>query len=160
MVVFRTGNRKHIDKLDGKGGQIVQGRWHTRGHEIVYTSSSLALSLLEVFKLHSIEILPEGTCGIEIEIPEDSMEVFNHSDLPDDWNDTKRYNKNLQQFGDRWLMEQRSLVLKVPSAITSCDSNYLINPNHPNRTGIKILQVYELKAHEGYLRLDKVIFKK
>jgi RES domain-containing protein len=33
--------------------------------------------------------------------------------------------------GDRWVAERRSAVLRVPSAIIEVESNYLLNPEHP-----------------------------
>ena len=34
-------------------------------------------------------------------------------------------------YGERWLREQRSLVLAVPSVILRSETNFVINPRHP-----------------------------
>ncbi len=34
-------------------------------------------------------------------------------------------------FGDQWLKEQRTQLLRVPSAIIPESSNWLLNPLHP-----------------------------
>lgn len=35
------------------------------------------------------------------------------------------------RYGSAWLRRSRSAVLEVPSAIVPSESNYLLNPNHP-----------------------------
>lgn len=37
-----------------------------------------------------------------------------------------------QAIGDAWLAERRSAVLAVPSAVVPIESNYLLNPAHPD----------------------------
>ncbi len=43
--------------------------------------------------------------------------------------------------GDKFLKEQKFLVLKVPSATVQGEFNYLINPRHKNFNQIKILKM-------------------
>jgi hypothetical protein len=38
----------------------------------------------------------------------------------------------LQAIGDNWVLSQRSLVLQVPSVIVPNESNFLLNPRHPD----------------------------
>jgi len=40
----------------------------------------------------------------------------------------------LRQIGDRWLSEQGSAVLRVPSAVLPLEHNFLLNPLHPDFT--------------------------
>lgn len=47
--------------------------------------------------------------------------------LPSDWMERRDWTQN---YGDEWLREKRSLVLRVPSAIIPEESNFLINPEH------------------------------
>ena len=35
-------------------------------------------------------------------------------------------------YGDAWVGERRSVILKVGSVVVSESANYLINPNHPD----------------------------
>lgn len=70
--------------------------------------------------------------------------------LPNLYTDTKthlaKYQQPLphspetQQIGEEFVLAQKSLVLKVPSAIVQGDFNYLINPIHPGFSSIKIIK--------------------
>jgi RES domain-containing protein len=44
----------------------------------------------------------------------------------------------LAAVGDAWVSAARSAVLRVPSAIVPSESNYLLNPQHPEFTRIRI----------------------
>ncbi len=154
MIVFRTCHKKFIHQLDGRGGLIVEGRWHTKGHETINTSISMALSLLEVFKLHNLDIIPANFCGVELHFPDIEIETFPSASLPKRWNNPLAYMNTLQKYGDEWLLQKRALVLKVPSA---SDSNYLINPNHPKFDAVSIIRSYELIVENGYLVMPIVI---
>ncbi|NBB87146.1 MAG: RES domain-containing protein, partial [Bacteroidetes bacterium] len=46
------------------------------------------------------------------------------------WDD-RPYGRASQAWGDTWIREQTSLALKVPSVVEPLESNYLINPGHP-----------------------------
>jgi RES domain-containing protein len=154
MIVYRTGNKRFIHLLDGKGGLIIEGRWHTQGHEIIYTSASMSLCLLEVFKIQPLTLLPLNTCGIELLVPDNSIEVFDGTNLAKGWNNPARYFTELQQFGDKWLMEKRTLLLKVPSAVVPCEYNYLLNPLHKLINDVKINNIYDLEIENGYLEMN------
>lgn len=68
---------------------------------------------------------------------EGSVEVVSPESLPDNW---RRYPAppETQTIGDRWVLEQRSLALQVPSAIIAAESNYLLNPAHPGFASVAI----------------------
>lgn len=59
-------------------------------------------------------------------------------ELPKDWTEYLNY-AYCQQVGDEWLRKGATAVLKVPSAIIPEESNYLINPAHPDISKIKII---------------------
>jgi len=42
------------------------------------------------------------------------------------------------EIGDRWVQERRSAVLALPSAISPDDTNFLLNPTHPDFKRIRI----------------------
>jgi RES domain-containing protein len=44
----------------------------------------------------------------------------------------------VKNLGDAWVREERSLVLKVPSAVVPSEYNYLINPNHPDARRLEV----------------------
>jgi RES domain-containing protein len=67
-----------------------------------------------------------------------SLEQCDPLQITKDWQ-TFPAPHELQDFGTRWLEEQRSAILSVPSAIVSIEYNYLINPEHPEASGIKLV---------------------
>lgn len=49
-----------------------------------------------------------------------------------------RLPKALTAFGTEWARERGSAVLAVPSAVIPAETNYLLNPLHPDFRRIKI----------------------
>ena len=61
------------------------------------------------------------------------------SDLKRGW----RQFKNMpytQVLGNNWIREARTAVLKIPSAIISGESNYLLNPAHGDYSKVKLIK--------------------
>ena len=56
----------------------------------------------------------------------------------------------MQQLGDGWLNAGASAVLEVPSAVVEIESNYLLNPAHPD---FRRIQIGEPSHFEFDLRL-------
>lgn len=123
MIAWRLA-RRPFKALDGAGGRHDDGRWHTLGHEVIYASTHLSLTLLE--KLVNLEVdtedLPDGLLALEVELPDDSIEHVAAAS-PD--------RAKSQALGDEWLEATRTLLLSVPSVIVPQERNVLINPNHP-----------------------------
>jgi RES domain-containing protein len=70
-------------------------------------------------------------------LPDRSLQAIIDGELPDD-RDAKPVPVSTQRIGARWLQEQRSAVLAVPSAIIPAERNYLINPIPPDFGKIRI----------------------
>ena len=72
--------------FDGSGGLIRDGRWHKKGHRVVYVASSEALAVLEALvHLTALGQVPEYVC-VKAHIPEDLLlSVEQLGPLPDDW---------------------------------------------------------------------------
>ena len=45
MILWRISN---YPNLDGTGGLYVSGRWHSKGHPVVYCTLNPSTSLLEI----------------------------------------------------------------------------------------------------------------
>src|SRR5580658_6970894 len=58
-------------RLDGAGGLVAAGRWHTQGSRIVYCSPNPATALVEVLVHLEVEVsdLPDRLQYLEIEAP-------------------------------------------------------------------------------------------
>ena len=140
MILWRVSN---YQSLDGVGGRYVSGRWHTKGHPVVYCTLNPATALLET--LVHIEIdsedRPEHFQVLRIEGPESlSIEKVEVDSLSANWAEDLNAT---QAIGDRWLSEKRSLLLQVPSVFVPETWNVLVNPLHVEINHLKIIAMYE-----------------
>lgn len=130
MEVFRISHIDHSKKLSSSGSA---NRWNFDGEYVMYTGSSRSLSTLEmVVHRNSIKLLPNyEVMIISIADDEELYEQIPIKKLPKNWRKLEAYYK-LQNIGSKWYEEQRSLVLKVPSAVIPKEYNYIINTRHPD----------------------------
>jgi RES domain-containing protein len=140
MILWRVSN---YQSMDGVGGLYVSGRWHTKGHPVVYCTLNPATALLET--LVHIEIdaedRPERFQVLRIEGPESlSIEKVYTESLSPNWAEDMNAT---QAIGDRWLSEKRSLLLQVPSVLVPETWNVLVNPQHVEVNLLKIIAMYE-----------------
>ena len=131
MEVFRITHRKWSNKLTASG---LPARWNSAGVFIIYTAGSRALACLEnVVHKGSVDfVIP--FIVMEISFPDD-LKILEISveDLPNDWSKSGDIGyRKCQPIGDNWILKSDSAVLKVPSALVPKETNYLLNPNHPD----------------------------
>lgn len=138
MILWRISN---FDDLKGIGGLHAAGRWHRKGHEIIYLAESVAAALLEVL-VHfecAPEDVPENFKLLDVEISDlVSISVLDESVLEKNWSKEQSVTRDI---GDQWLAGQSSLLLKVPSAIIPQTYNYLFNPMHPEANQARVIRV-------------------
>lgn len=115
---------------DGLGSRRFGGRWNSPGISVVYTASSLSLCALENL-VHLIQPVNMEYVSIRMEFDMSLVEVLAMADLPPDWNGAPPP-PSTQAVGNKWVIESRSAVLQVPSVIIPSESNYLLNPDHPD----------------------------
>ena len=124
------------DAFTGKGARATFGRWHS-SIPVVYTSSSVSLATLELLvrlrRPHSVDPLVIIPCYF----PEVLIESLDRRLLPPNWRDSPGP-PQLQEIGNAWLVSRSSVVLEVPSAVTPEESNYLLNPQHPDFKSVDI----------------------
>ena len=119
------------DAFAGEGARRGGGRWNSKGVRVVYTSESLSLATLEVMvHTHFYSALKYYVC-IPIDFDPSLSQSTTIEDLPDNWK-TDPIPQSIKKVGDRWIQNQESVILKVPSAIIPVEYNYLINPSHPD----------------------------
>ena len=136
MIVWRLARLAHA-KLDGEGARLAGGRWNTRGRAAVYTSSRLSLAALELLVHTDVPLVPPDLAAFEIEIPDGlDIESVDTADLPKDWR--LPGHPSCRAIGDTWLAEERTPVLRVPSAVVPEEWNYIINPGHRAAKSIQI----------------------
>lgn len=132
MLAWRLVRAPFAD-LSGEGARAYGGRWNSPGRPMLYTADSAALAVLEV-RVHldlPPELVPDDYVLVTIDLAELPVETV--ASIPDD----------AREFGDAWLRDQRSPVLRVPSFIVPESSNFLVNPIHPLATAAQVTQTRE-----------------
>ena len=131
MRVWRI-SRSGTTALDGEGARIYGGRWNRQGTAVVYASQSLALAALEFFVNldKDVEIREYVATAIDIG-DEERIDRVLRSELPKGWRGYPGP-AAIQDLGTDWATKLQSPVLAVPSVIIPSESNYLLNPAHPN----------------------------
>ncbi len=120
MIVFRLHSPAY-DAFDSTGALLHAGRWHPAGTRVLYASEHASLAVLETLIHAGGRKLPPRSLT-RITIPEDiHIESAEWRDIPAS-----------QSFGEAWVREARTAVLRVPSvAVNLLESNYVLNPAHP-----------------------------
>ncbi|HEY8780187.1 MAG TPA: RES family NAD+ phosphorylase [Mucilaginibacter sp.] len=138
MLVYRITVAKYSSKLIASGSAA---RWNPNEVNMLYTASSRSLACLENAVHRSQAGLSRIFNIITIEIPDEiEIKIILLKDLPADWTD---YNQMLvtQHLGEKWIKENGSAVLQVPSSIIEEEVNYLLNPEHKDFKHIKIIKI-------------------
>ncbi|MGH8226964.1 MAG: RES family NAD+ phosphorylase [Steroidobacteraceae bacterium] len=134
--------------LDGRGGLFAPGRWHSRGHEILYCAPNPATALLEVL-VHGAVRTPEAFAGfqfLKIELPDAlAAQRIEEGQLPRGW--VSRVDLT-RAWGDRWLREGLTAVLFVRSVLVPETYNALINPRHGDAAEMRLLGAFRFPLDE------------
>ena len=117
--------------FDGTGAQRLGGRWNSPGHAVIYAAETFSGALLEVLVHANLGRVPRTQAVVEIAIPDLlPIETISARHLAG-WNAPDPVVS--RAFGDRWLSERRTAVLRVPSVATGGrEQNVLLNPAHPD----------------------------
>ena len=121
----------------GEGPWRYGGRWSSPGVHVVYVSEHQSTAAFEVFANRVPFILEEKYKAYHLEWPDSLTEIFPIKKLPVNWRISPAPAETMQ-IGDRWVEERRSAVLGLPSAISPDDTNFLLNPGHPDFRRIRI----------------------
>lgn len=123
--------------FDGEGARLYGGRWNSVGVRMVYTAGSVSLAVLEMLvHLESSDVLPSySLCAVHFD--ERVLTRLDRSRLSDNWRDSPAP-PELLLIGDAWIAARSSAVLEVPSAVVESESNYLMNPEHPDFASLVI----------------------
>jgi len=129
MELFRISLKEYSKILSGSG---AASRWNHEGECVIYAGSSRSLSTLElVVHRNSIEELSAyEMMVISVADDEDLIEQIRIENLPDNWRSFRAYSM-LQELGSAWYRRQRTLFLRVPSAVIPQEYNYILNTRHP-----------------------------
>lgn len=121
--------------FDGEGARLNGGRWNSVGVPVVYVSFTKSLAALETL-VHLKLPVASKYIAIPLQFDDALVETFPAATLPPGW-DAEPPSLVSQHIGDAWVRTSRSTLLALPSIITG-ETNYLINPAHPDFPKIKI----------------------
>ncbi len=149
MEVFRITHKKWSKQLTASG---FPARWNSGGVFIVYTAESRALAYLESVVHRGLADFSIPFIMMEILVPDElKIKEISTKDLLSGWSEIGDLGyRKCQPIGDNWISRAESAILKVPSAIVVKESNYLLNPNHPDFIKIRI------KSEEPFIFDDRI----
>jgi RES domain-containing protein len=124
--------------LDGEGPYRFGGRWSSPGTRIAYTAEHLSLAMLEYFVHIEASDPPKDLVVVAADIPDSiSRMVLTPQELPPNWRQVPAP-PGLAAIGDSFAAERKSAILVLPSALVPSESNWLINPLHPEFAKIRV----------------------
>lgn len=137
MLVYRICLAQFANSLIASGRAA---RWNANHFKVIYTSSSLSLACLENVVHRSHLGLNQNFRCLTIQIPDD-LEIFEitSEELNRNWMEYSSL-PYTQEIGNEWIQTFKTPILKVPSSIITQESNFLINPEHPDFKKISILE--------------------
>lgn len=151
MVFYRFGLKKFIFDLSGQGAKIYGGRWNSIGNAMLYTSCTPSLSMLEfacnasgIAKTIKTSLL---TLKLDGKFKIDELSV---NDLPTNWQQVPAPD-SLKIIGNNWLNSNKTLMMKVPSAVMPIEFNFLINPLHKDFSKLNIDTVIDMNIDNRIL---------
>ena len=121
--------------VTGEGAKKFGGRWNHEGVAVLYCSTSLALAQLETLVHLDGAMSPEGFEYLKLEFPASCIgKRISVKELEDYGIDWRTYPSHalLREIGTEWIESGTSLAMQVPSAVSPSDSNFLLNPAHPD----------------------------
>lgn len=153
MIVYRLSKANYSKDVSGKGAEKSGGRWNSKGIPMVYTSETRALCTTEIAVHTPLGIVPLNYEIIQFEISDKvKIHTVDENTLTKDWKSFPHVHST-QEIGDKFIKENKYLVLKVPSAVVQGEYNFLINPNHKD---FKMLKIKSIEAFS----FDERLFKK
>ena len=122
--------------MTGEGARRYGGRWNSVGRAVVYLGDSLALAGMELLVHLKAEGVLQTYRKMPVFIPERLVMHIGEDQLPPEWAQPSLYPAT-QEIGDGWIDHARSAVLQVPSAVVRGETNYIVNPEHPDFGAIR-----------------------
>lgn len=137
MRLWRIAHRRYALDKHCAGTAMYGGRWNPIGLPALYCGGSVAITSLEkLVHLGSNPFPP--LMLVAVDLP-DACAVFEPdiNTLPDGWA-TLPTSASAQSFGGAWLRRSDTLAMKIPSVIVPEESNFVINPLHPDYAQVQL----------------------
>jgi RES domain-containing protein len=137
--LWRLYRARHGPGLNGIGGLFADGRWHTQGQRVVYFGGSAAIVVLERLAHTDSDLLPNDLQLAHFEFSEPVLEAKadEFGRLSADWTQDGDHTRLI---GSRWRLVGSSCLLAVPSAIAPEESNFVLNPEHPDAKRLRLVR--------------------
>lgn len=137
MLVYRIVAVRYADRLIASGRAA---RWNPNEVEMIYTASSRSLACLENVVHRNQSGLSQLFNILTIECPDEIEIRWVHlNQLSENWTDFDQMSIT-QRIGEKWIKENASAILQVPSSIVNEEVNFLLNPKHQDFGQIKIVK--------------------
>jgi RES domain-containing protein len=144
--------RAPAQAFDGEGAARADRRWNSKNTRIAYASTTISLAMLEFLaRFEERTEAPTDLVLVGANIPDESVDDRMQR-VPSDWYAFPPP-PTARAFGDRWVAEQRSLALIVPTVVLPRlpvveERNVLINPLHSKFSGLKYDGPFRIRLDE------------
>ena len=132
ITAWRAIKKEHVKKaFTGEGAKLYGGRWNPRGYAAIYLAQHLSLAILElIVHLDDHDDINDFR-AIPVTFEASRVYRLTKARLPQNWFKIP-IPEQPQAAGKKWLEDGQSLILEVPSVVVPSESNYVINPRHPD----------------------------
>jgi RES domain-containing protein len=138
ITAWRITKKKYVDNaFSGEGAKIFGGRWNPVGYPTVYVAQNLSLAILELIVHLTDDSDITRFVAIPVAFDRSLVHVLPQSQLPENWFDLP-ISEQSQMVGKKWHERKQSVLLQVPSSVVPTESNFLINPLHPQFAQLEI----------------------
>ena len=124
--------------FDGEGAHRFGGRWSSPGTRLAYAAEHLSLAMIEYFVHVDPNDPPKDLVVAAVDVPNSVSRVsISPKQLPANWRRTPAP-PELAKPGDAFVDDLQAAVFIVPSVLAPAESNWLINPRHPDFSKIRV----------------------
>lgn len=151
--VYRIVRRRYAkDTFDGEGGYLFGGRWSGPGTRISYAAAHLSLAMVEYFVQIDATDSPRDLVSVAADIPDTvSRAILRTADFPTGWRNVPAP-PALAAIGDSFAAQRKTAILAVPSALVPSESNWLLNPLHPEFARIQVREPEPFRYDARFFR--------
>ena len=139
-LIWRLTSPAYAHVLDGEGARVAGGRWNRPGRPVVYASTHLSLSVLEVF-VHVPSALRDDLpelAAVRITVPDDAEVADMSIGRLEKLMAAKNPLSACRAFGEEWLDAGAALMLRAPSVLVPEERNVMLNPLHRRMSEVTI----------------------
>lgn len=138
ITAWRITKAKYVkEAFSGEGAKLYGGRWNPAGYPVVYVAQSLSLAILELVVHLDDDSDIKSYVAIPVTFESKLVRVLPESKRPENWRSLP-ISEQTQKIGADWLEKKQSVLLQVPSSVVTSESNFLINPLHPQFSQLDI----------------------